>query len=134
MKFTKSEFKSMMKECLAELIKEGSFDNHLEKIVESRVKKIIPPSGTTASGLNPLSEVVDKKAFAKQIVKDMVMPKNNAIAAAMMEVAETMPERILRESGHGTKEQSVVEEKQLDILSGGNVSKWASLAFNKKGN
>lgn len=127
MKFSKSQFKSLMKECLSDLITEGAFDKHLEKIVESKVS-------SSKTNVLSLTEASDRKAFAQKLIKDMVVPKNNALAAAMLEVAEGLPEKMLLEQGHALPQQIKVEENQLDTLSGGDVSKWAHLAFNKKGN
>ncbi len=132
MKLSKSDFKSMLKECLSELINEGAFDNHLGTIVENKIGS----SGTSKISLKEGMTKFDAKEYAKNLTKDMVLPRDPRLAAVFMQTAEEMPEKLMLENGIRTKSQIIIDEQkneeQLNMLSGGDVKRWAAAAFGNK--
>lgn len=135
MKLSKTEFKGMLKECLSELINEGAFDKHLGNIVESKIS-----SGGT-NGPITLKEGMtkfDAKEYARNLTKDMILPKDPRLAAAFLQTAEELPNKLMLENGLRNSEQMMIDEQKADLelnaLSGGDIKRWAAAAFSGKKN
>jgi len=157
MKLTRSQFKGLMKECLTELINEGMFDKHLEKLTEGRQAKPsapvnmlygngnarpTPPSGLEqgASGeINPrLMQAV------QNVVSQTPSGKKSMFEQIMMDTAiNTLQKQIAGGDGFGSAsglsqempiapEVAAHDNAQLQALAGGNVSRWATAAFGGK--
>lgn len=139
MKFTKSQFKELMKECLSELIQEGAFDNKLEKIAESKMSMLkedmsIKPNERGLRGgdilknpgINTAIDVLSSnsnwanKGLFKEILKD---------------AAQTSLPLQLREEGLASFTTPKEEEQakvQINALSNGDPGRWARAAFSRK--
>lgn len=149
MKITKSQFKSLMKECLTELISEGAFDKKIEQIAESKIKSggvmsgnvsqtpVATPANITAnpsiaSAINTLSAAKawqGKKSLFEEILKD----------TAATTLQKQLSEEGFGASGNGlslggvaTEEERQSDVKQLTIMSNGDPGRWARAAFSSK--
>ena len=136
----KSELKQIIKECLQELIEQGSFDNHINFIIEQKI--------SSKSFLNENMQSKDaNKSKLKEMVKNAV-GYNTKYADAFMDTAiNTLPQQLAKETdssmfgGNHTIKKIMTEgsgydddvkledEKQLNMLSNGNIDRWKKLAF-----
>lgn len=156
MKMTKSQFKTLMKECLAELINEGMFDKHLTKIVEGKQGGYKTNAGTGTGMLygngNPPStsstgnsEINPRLLQAvSNVVSQTPSGRKSMFEAIMMDTAlNTLQNQIANGDGFGaagtlsqetpmSPEVAAHDEAQLHAMSGGNMSRWATAAFGSK--
>lgn len=152
MKMTKSEFKSLMKECLSELIEDGVFDKRIQQITESRSaspshmlfgndkspKQV--QNTSTVAGINPkILETV------KNVTSAQPPGRKNMFEEIMLDTALTTLQRQLG-GGDGSFTGSAglfndgpvdsasmaQDQAELSALSGGNPSRWATAAFGHK--
>lgn len=144
MKMTKSQFKTLMKECLSELINEGAFDKKLEQIAESKMT----PGGSTprysgygsineetrqSGGINPrildaINEVTrGKQGAQKNMFRDIMMDTAMTSLQSQLEGAAGLQENV-----PATRAEIATQEAELSALAGGNPSRWAMAAFGGK--
>lgn len=127
MKFTKTEFKAMLKETLFELINEGVFDKKFETLIESKVKNI---SVLTENHKQNSSKEQVLKEFKTNIMKDFI---NNPYANVFSQIADEMPTKLDEEKeselGLDSPMQRIKDQEDLNKLSGGNIGRWAANAF-----
>lgn len=128
MKFTKSEFKNMLKETLVELINEGVFDKKFESLVESKVKNVSVLKEASKQPENSKEQMI--KEFKSKIMQEFT---GNPYANVLSQIAEEMPKRLDEEKdselGLGTPMQQLKDQEDLNKLSGGNIGRWAANAF-----
>lgn len=161
MKITKLQFKSLMKECLTELINEGAFDKKLEKIAEAKLKSgaLVESNRKIVSEIKSTSE---KHPPSKQEIPQNINPRlyeavklatsaqpagrKSLFEEIMLDTAmTTLQNQIANGDGFGatgglyqnipiSSEVVASDTAQLEALSGGNMSRWATAAFggNKK--
>jgi hypothetical protein len=160
MKLTKTEFKTLMKECLSELINEGAFDKKLEKIAESKIqvgvlaasnKKIMSEiKGGLAASSEESSQLqeINPRLFDAVKAVNAFQPsdRKKLFEEIMLDTAmTTLQKQMANGDGFGNAsglyqnmpvapETIANDAAQLEALSGGNVSRWALAAFggNKK--
>lgn len=154
MKMSRSQFKTLMKECLSELINEGAFDKKLEKIAESKFSKpaqIVEaksPSllyGYGQQNSTPSENMPNVNPKLLEAVKNVTsaQPKERKglFEEIMLDTAMTTLQRQLSNGdafGNAgalyneapvSGEIAALDEAQLKAMSGGNVSRWALAAF-----
>lgn len=160
MKMTRTQFKTLMKECLSELINEGMFDKHLEKLVESkqsggfrtssengmlygnssgRSNSGTPPEKTVTGDINP--RLI---AAVQNVVSQSPNSKKTMLESIMMDTAlHTLQNQLANGDGFGaagalsqntplSQEALAHDTAQLEAMSGGNLSRWAVAAFGGK--
>lgn len=148
MKMTKSQFKSLMKECLSELINEGAFDRKLEQIAESKMR-----SGHVPQGSNSLNEQGFSGApsganhrlleAVRMVAGSQPNERRSMFQEILMDTAMTTLQRQLSgEMGGGgtglmenvpvSPSQRAADENELAALAGGNPQRWALAAFGGK--
>ena len=141
---SKLQFKSMLKECLSELINEGAFDNKIEQITESKMKK---GGGFANSSPSTKVEEIANQNLA-QTIRNLSEGSNvggvskGMFAELLMDTATNTLQNQLREEkdangmflgGDGiSAEQAMTDINQLEMLAGGDISRWAKSAFSKK--
>lgn len=135
MKVSKDQFKTLIKECLVEILAEGLGNN----LVESRgfkqpVKKIQGVAKTPVRSQKPaynpaLDEVVKFEAGGNSIMQEILADTAAKTLPAIMEAERSGP--VLSSHGPGaTKEDLIVAQTTPEELFGADmVSKWSSVAF-----
>lgn len=139
MKMSKSEFKTLMKECLSELINEGAFDKKLEQIAEAKMKTGHFTEGVKAQESNSSRDVTQNPSLMNA-VKTLSSAKafgasRQLFEQILMDTAQTTLQKQLREEGLGgsiTEEEEKVTSNQLQELSGGDPKRWMRAAFGIK--
>lgn len=123
----KSEFKKYLKECVAELISEGAFDNKIEKLVESKIKsgKIMISENGVGGKPKP-----SREELTKMLVGNVVSPGSKFADIISQTASERLPE-ILNEQAAPNQIEEVEDQEQLNALAGGNMKRWAMAAFPK---
>lgn len=161
MKMSKLQFKSMLKECLSELINEGAFDSKIEKITEGKLTSFgvgrnlsNKPSPSSSSFGNLQEQPVNNNLTqtVQGIVQGISVPgmSREMLAEIFMDTATGTLQKQLRKDkglqearGMGSTEGLLVGEEispeeeqeddnQLALLSGGGVSRWAKNAMIRK--
>lgn len=159
MKMSKLQFKSMLKECLSELINEGAFDSKIEKITEGKLtsfgvgRNSTKPSSSSSFGNLQEQPVNNNLTQTVQgIVQGISVPgmSKEMLAEIFMDTATGTLQKQLRKDkglqearGMGSTEGLLVGEEispeeeqeddnQLALLSGGGVSRWAKNAMIRK--
>lgn len=144
MKLSKTEFKGLMKEVLTELINEGAFDKKLGQIAEAKIRTtggfqhnnpIIKETATHDAAVNArLKEVVSS------ITNAQPNSRKNLFQEILMDTAmTTLQKQLTVDGGYGSQQMSIsmpisegekaIDDSQLQILSSGNVNRWATAAF-----
>lgn len=155
MKMSKAQFKTLMKECLTELINEGAFDKKLEKIAEGKISsqgkgllygnqhRPLPHQQQASTeeqpGINPrLLEAV------KNVTSAQPAGRKSLFEEIMMDTAmTTLQKQIGAGDAFGAagalyndspvpQEVQAHDEAQLQAMSNGNPSRWAAAAFGNK--
>jgi hypothetical protein len=154
MKMTKSQFKSLLRECLSELINEGAFDKKLEKLTEGKLQAAgakpgmiygnssspqIPQTTTSSDVINPrLLEAV------RNVTSQTAPGKKSMFEEIMMDTAmNTLQNQIANGDGFGSNaglgqdmpvrpEVAAQDDAVLAAMSGGNPTRWATAAFGTK--
>ena len=131
----KSEFKSIVKECLLEILMEGVANN--AQVVNESYKTMPKPSQAAQSTRKThLDHIVPQQQKTQQInnrinqtVKNIV-PNDPVMASIFADTASTtLQEQISAESGRG----SPVKDTGVDPMSlFENAGNWAALAFAEK--
>lgn len=150
MKMSKSEFKTLMKECLAELINEGAFDKKLEQIAESKNANVQPsynryvpqpfvgnsvPQPQNTGLTEQMKKVINyavggtgaKNSIMEEILADTAM---TTLQTRMMNEVQGNFDSSLVSPGF-SKSQNDAELEQLNQLSNGNMSNWKNVIFGK---
>ena len=148
MKMSKQQFKTLMKECLSELINEGAFDKKLQQISES--KSIQSPQSTMPTGYNQpnTSTVPSINPMILETVRNvtsgggsMTDPKRRSMFESILidTAMTTLQNQIANGDGQGasglynnipvSKETVAQDDAQLAAMAGGNPSRWAAAAF-----
>lgn len=157
MKMSKAQFKTLMKECLTELINEGAFDKKLERIAESKIK--MPASTSSQGGLlfgnqSPgLPRLVSEEQpginprlleAVKNVTSAQPAGRKGLFEEIMMDTAlTTLQKQIGSGDAFGAAgalyndvpiSQEVIahDEAQLKAMAGGDPSRWAMAAFGNK--
>lgn len=148
MKMSKQQFKTLMKECLSELINEGAFDKKLEQISES--KNVLNPQSTmptgyyqpntsTVPGINPM--ILETVRNVTSGGGSMTDPKRRSMFESILidTAMTTLQNQIANGDGQGasglynnvpvSKEAVAQDDAQLAAMAGGNPSRWAAAAF-----
>ena len=149
MKFTKSQFKSLLKECLAELIQEGAFDSKLETIAEAKMAIVKEQARSTANDAG-MSNTITGGDVGKNVAmmnaigvlargtegKGMWTGKKSLFEEILKDTAQNTLQKQLREDGLAnftTPEEKKMNEMQLEALSGGDPGRWARVVnYGKK--
>lgn len=161
-KMSKQQFKTLMKECLTELINEGAFDRKLSQIAESKMSNVAngspvfnksilygnqnqpapQPSPQVHPSINPkLLEAV------RNVTSATPSGRKTMFEEIMLDTAmTTLQNQIANGDAYGSaaglyndspisQEVKAHDEAQLNALAGGDASRWAAAAFgNKNGN
>lgn len=153
MKMSKQQFKTLMKECLSELINEGAFDKKLEQISEAKKPVGSYPQATMPTGhyqpapantTNQSTPVVNPMILerVRNITSGYSMDpaRKSMFESVLIDTAmTTLQNRIANGDGQGceglynpihvSKETVAHDDAQLASLAGGNPSRWAAAAF-----
>jgi len=155
-KITKLQFKTLLRECLSELIEEGSFDKKLKQIIESRTpssdgvtSSVLKEQSAKSNGVSPENtpEGINPALLAavNNVTSGMSSQNKSMFKDLMLETAmTTLQKQIAGETnmptggalgllnnGPATPETIVADKKQLAGLAGGDISRWAKTAFGK---
>lgn len=134
MKIGKAELKSLIKECLLEVLTEGLGEKLVESIRHNnrlplkqqqnitqkrRPEPVRQPTQSTAL-LNAIQEAAGKDDIMKDIFAD----------TALTTLPNMLNERQYQQpTGQGVEDQIVAKHEPADIFGSENVDKWAQLAF-----
>lgn len=153
MKMTKSQFKSLMKECLTELINEGAFDAKFQSLAEGQnagsMKSMLygnqnpsyRPQQTTPQpqgGVNP--KILDA---VRNVTSATPSGRKGLFEEILLDTALTTLQNQMSQGDGGfggglynnspaSAEEQAVDSAQLAALAGGNPSRWAVAAFGGK--
>lgn len=147
---SKLQFKSMLKECLSELINEGAFDSKIEQITESKMRNggvLVEAGGKrSAENLNPSLTPHMAQAIKNLSEGSSAFGNKSMFAEMLLDTAQnTLQEQLRGERGSKgfdpslliegegiSTEEMIQDENQLSMLAGGDISRWAKSAFGKK--
>ena len=158
MKMSKIQFKTLMKECLTELINEGAFDKKLEKIAESKMpshgtgilygNQAASPSRGGQATYSPPQEQAGVNPRLLEAVKNVISKqppgRKSLFEEILMDTAlTTLQKQIGSGDGFGAAgalfndapvSQEIIahDQAQLQAMSGGDPSRWAMAAFGNK--
>jgi len=153
MKMSKLQFKSMLKECLSELINEGAFDNKIEQITEGKMRKTGMLSTASIYGNSHVNASASDNSIPPHLLQAVRNLSEGSTALGgvskgmfaelLLDTAtHTLQKQIREDRGtsanmlmEGTgvsEEESAADTNQLEMLAGGDISRWAKSAFNKK--
>lgn len=159
-KLSKSQFKSLMKECLLELINEGLFDKKLEQIAEAKAQKnkevlfgngkgTSKPTSTTSGQTEQTPEGINPRLIemVKSVTAAQPSSRKSMFEEIMLDTALTTLQDQISRGGDGFGAAAGLlnngpvpeavqqhDEAQLQAMAGGNIGRWALAAFgnNKK--
>lgn len=132
MKISKQQFKSLIKECLVEILSEGLGGNLTESI--ARNGPPVPRRASTVQRRPVRDDVVQTPALANAIVE--AAGNDDIMKEIFADTARTTLPTMLSEratpSPVGVEEQIVSKHDPSTIFSDETVDKWAALAFGQK--
>lgn len=152
MKMSKQQFKTLMKECLSELINEGAFDKKLEQISEAKKNTGALQQSTMPTGYyQPSTSTVQNATVSPMIMEavrnitsgggSMTDPARKSMFESILidTAMTTLQNQIANGDGQGagglynpihvSKETVAQDDAQLAAMAGGNPSRWAAAAF-----
>lgn len=140
MKFTKSQFKELMKECLSELIREGAFDGKIEKIAEAKISVLkeevsLRPNEKGPNNSGDFSKNPGISTAIEVLSANSNWANKDLFKEILSDTARTSLPLQLREEGlinFTTKTEEEQAKAQINALSSGDPGRWARAAFSRK--
>ena len=118
-KITKSQLKSIVKECLLEILKEG-LGNSLSRVdQETTVPKNIPEKATRKSPTGSLMTAIKMESRGNPIMAEIFADT----------AANSLPKMLSERSGNHSSNEEKFYGNPEDVFGDEAASKWANLAF-----
>jgi hypothetical protein len=118
-KVTKSQLKTIVKECLLEILKEGLGNSLLRTEQETTVPKNIPERATKRSPSSSLMTAIKAEARGNPIMAEIFADT----------AANSLPKMLSERSGNPSSDEEQFHGNPEDVFGDDVASKWANLAF-----